>query len=244
MALTDFKIHVSYLMFGAYVAGIFLLSVILSIIISIAGVNRSNCNNNTATVVVKNVENIAKTDHFVHVKRSNEKFYEALYELKKYENTHPAYAAFRKTLKETPSCPELFSYNPNGWPWEKKRLPLNIIPNRYELEFYRPYYPQKIYNGEVGIYVNITEDVDTFVVNSNFLNVIYPFIYDSQNNSIGIKCADYYPINEYFVIRTNVTVLKSRGPLLIKLYFNGFLDKYESGLFFVNYTDVPGDFNG
>ena len=237
MGLTDFKIHVSYFMFGTYVAGVFLLSVVLSVIISLADVKRSDCDVPVATALVKNVENLIKDDKII-----NEKFYENLNELQNHQHNHPA---FRNSLRETPTCPELFSYNPDKWPWENIRLPLTVIPNRYELEFYRPYFPQKIYNGEVAIYVDLTvNSTDTFLVHSAFLNVIYPFIYDNQNKTIAIKCADYYPLYDYFIIRTTNPVLQSQSPLQIKLYFNGFLDKFESGLFLVDYDLNPDDFNG
>ena len=68
--------------------------------------------------------------------------------------------------------------------------------------------------------------------------------YDNQNKTIAIKCADYYPLYDYFIIRTTNPVLQSQSPLQIKLYFNGFLDKFESGLFLVDYDLNPDDFNG
>lgn len=240
MGLSDFKIQVSYLMFGLYIAGIFLLSVVLSIIISIAGVKRTDCpsSNGTVSVVVKNTANIVKDIN----QEKHEKFYEALNELKSHQRSHPR---FRHSLRETPTCPELFTYNPNKWPWENIRLPVNVVPNRYELEFYRPLFPQKIYNGEVAIYVDLTDSAtDTFLVHSTYLNVIYPSIYDNTNQTIQLKCADYYPLYDYYVIRTTNPVLKSQSPLQIKLYFNGFLDKFESGLFLVDYAPKPDDFNG
>ncbi len=239
MGWSDQTFFVSRFIFAAYVASIFLLSLILALAISLGGVKRSGCDTDTFSVVLKNTE-----DTVVRNKRnteSDDKFYQHINELKKYDYTHPR---FRNIQREIPRCPEIYEYDPNGSVWEKDRLPKNIFPTRYELEFYRPIFPQKIYNGEVGIFVNVTEDVDTFLVHANFLNVIYPFVFDNENKSLELKCADYYPLYEYYIVRTKEKVRQDQGPLQMKLYFNGFLDKYESGLFLVDYKTPASDFNG
>jgi hypothetical protein len=160
--------------------------------------------------------------------------------LKKFEHREPEF----KDFKETPACGNLFQTSVGGTLWESQRLPKNVIPTRYVVEFFAPYFSFGIYNGQVDIFLDITESVNTIIVHSHLINVFLPFLRDNTNTILELQCADFYPLNEYYVIRTANMISKSQTPLKLTLQFDGFLNIYESGLFSISYQAPGNEFDG
>ena len=248
------KYFISYFVLASYAISVFLLSLLLVLLLSLAGVDRTSCKDDSKMVasVNKVVNNALKQSEIkgpqqpidpkkkLHKRLAiDEKYFQLMKTLKENEYRKPEF----KNVKETPTCEALFQTDVNRTLWESQRLPTNIIPKRYVVEFFSPYFSLGIYNGQVDIYLDITEDVNTFIVHAHLLNVFLPFLRDNTNTILSLQCADYYPLNEYFVIRTNSMVRKSQAPLRLTLQFDGFLHLYESGVFSIQYG--PGsEFNG
>jgi hypothetical protein len=233
------KIRISYFLLVSYIISVLLLSLLVALLLSLAGVNRSQCKVDSSKVAVglngENVEKLTQqgSSRSKRYAAIDDKYRERMKKLKQYEVRKPEFA----NVKEIADCSALFETDVNGTLWESQRLPTNIMPKYYELEFYAPIFAAEIYNGEVEIALDITEDVNTFIVHAHLLNVFLPFLRDNTNNLIELQCADYYSYNEYYIVRTKNMVRKSQAPLKLKLYFDGFLDLYESGIFGIHYNE-------
>jgi hypothetical protein len=137
-------------------------------------------------------------------------------------------------------CPE-FSVFQNYTLWEYPRLPKTVVPTDYLIELYTPIFQTELYAGLAVITAELNEDTDTFIIHSKLVAEQGIALLDKNGNEIAIKCAGYYPVNDYFVIRTTNKVQRSQGPLLLEYLFIGFLNIYESGLFEVKYEGGTRD---
>lgn len=248
------KYFVSYFVLGGYVAAIFAISLIIALTSSLANVKRTNCENpNSKSLANANLnkieeiksEPLIKKEQVIQQNRHNSKrninddeYAEKMKILKQYEHLKDA------NVKEVPTCGSLFQTSTNGTLWESERLPKNVLPTHYVVEFFSPYFSFGIYNGQVEIYLDITENVNTIIIHSHLINVFLPFLHDNTNTLIDLQCADYFKYYEYFVIRTQNMISRSQAPLKLTLQFDGFLNIYESGIFSLSYAAPGTEFNG
>lgn len=222
------KIRVSYLVVILYVITFLLALLLVTLLPSISGVKRGNCENNSAVLKVKD-------PFYAYTKRQQDLIVKF--------KANGISAIGIGNLKEVDECPEVTSGLVFG-PWFNTRLPTNVVPLRYEVEFYNPLLSYSSYNGEVTIDLEITQDLDTILLNANNLNVILPSLLNGSSDSVELKCADYYRENQYFVIRLKSKISPIQGPFKLKLYFNGFLDLVQDGLFSIKYKNEAVGFDG
>lgn len=131
-------------------------------------------------------------------------------------------------------CPEFGTFQ-NFTLWENPRLPKTVMPTDYEIELYTPIFETELYAGIALITAELNERTDTFIIHSKLIAEQGIGLLDKSGNSIDIRCAGYYPVNDYFVIRTTNPVERNQGPVILEYLFVGFLNIYESGLFEVKY---------
>lgn len=166
------------------------------------------------------------------------------YEDQKVSNAQPLTKAqiFKRSLKEDlPICPDLNTNNQNN-PWQSLRLPTNIAPRHYDLEIYTPIFAAEEYSGEVTIRIEVLQPTDTILVHAKFLGVYLASLVDSNNNPVELNCAGDFLPNDYYVLKTSQSL--ARGTYSMKLYFTGFLDEYNSGLFEIKYNNDDDEFDG
>ena len=222
------KYFISYFVLGTYVTSVFLITLALALILSLAGVERSNCSE--STTVVNRLHDVPQRDR--RLVADEEKF--------KNFKSKSKYAE----IKAAPSCKSLFNQTDvNGSLWKNPRLPTNVIPTRYDLELYLEYIFLQSYNGQVDITLTLTEEVNTIILHSHLLDIYTTLLRDNANNIISIQCADYYPDNEYYVIRTTNMIKMTQAPLKLTLQFDGYLNLYETGIFTIQFGSGT-EFNG
>lgn len=234
--MADNKIRVSYLAIIVYTITILLALLLVTLLPSLSGVKRGDCDKDAV------VKSEIKENPSIKTKRDVKTisdYEEKMTRLKQHEMRPP----YLRYFKDIPYCTDL-EETAAGNPWGNERLPTNIYPLRYDIEFYTPIISAEIYNGEVTMSLRITEDIDTIVVHANLINVFLPFLNDSADNQLEIKCTNYYKKNEYFVIKTANKIRQSQGPLKLRLYFNGFLNIYESGIFAITYDKDEEELDG
>jgi hypothetical protein len=148
----------------------------------------------------------------------------------------------KKIKVDPPYCDELFE-SPIGQPWEKKRLPTNFLPLKYEITLRTPIFAAEIYNGEVTIQVKVRQPTDTIVLHSRFLTDYLPTIREAATGrEIEVKCVGDFLPNDYFVIKTVETL--GLGDYSIDLFYTGQLDVFSSGIFEIKYSQDGDEFEG
>jgi len=187
------KYFISYFMLVGFIAAVLAITLLVSLTSSLAGVERSNCKNSsnkTSSNLNYNGKSLEIKETRARRYKNDAAYFEKMEELKQLRG--------RKKLKinenlKAPSCGSLFSQDTNGTLWQSPRLQKNVIPLRYNIEFYLEYIFLQSYNGLVNISLVITEDLNTIILHSHLLDIYTTLLRDNSNTLIPIQCADYYP---------------------------------------------------
>jgi hypothetical protein len=139
-------------------------------------------------------------------------------------------------------CEEL-SVSTNGTLWEGYRLPEDIIPINYDVLIYTPKFSYELYSGEIEIEIDIKKSTDLIMLNAKYLGVNNPILKDSSGNEIELKCDGLFLPNSYYIVKT-FNKLAANRRYFLKLFFTGFLNVFNSGLFEVKYKERQNEFDG
>ena len=139
-------------------------------------------------------------------------------------------------LKNYGECPE-FTFPQLGVspPWYNNRLPSNVIPTHYDVEMYFPAFFQEEYDGFIIVTVNVMEPLDTFLIHKKFDFVQVVYMYDKYYNFFDVACDGDFKYNDYYVFKTNEFIQPEQSPLKIALFFISPLNRYENGIFEVEF---------
>ena len=187
------KYFISYFVLAGFVAAVLAVSILIALTSSLGGVQRSNCDNSRNVPSVKNNEDVKEKSQEKSLKTkrysTNPDYLEKMEKLKE----HRKQKSENANIQAAPSCSSLFTQNVNGTLWQNPRLQTNVMPTRYNIEFYLEYIFLQSYNGQVNITLGITEDLNTIILHSHLLDIYTTLLRDNTNNLLAIQCADYYP---------------------------------------------------
>lgn len=216
------KIFVSYVVLVVSLIAFILVTVGLGLIVSL--VNVPKCDESSSRLV-----------NFNRVKRElfDEKDQQTI--LKELNEKKPLIKV------DPPFCMELIE-SPVGQPWEKKRLPGNIVPSKYEITLRTPIFAADRYSGEVTIRVTVKEPLNYVLFHSRSLSDYLPTVKDSLGNEYEIACIGDYLPNDYHVIKTVNTL--QPGEYTIDLFFTGDLKVFSNGIFEIKYNNNDDEFDG
>ena len=185
------KYFISYFMLAGFIATVLAITVLISLTSSLAGVERSNCKT-SSNKIFSDLNDDVKIEELKATRprryKNDSAYSEKMEQLKQLREKK----AQANEILKAPSCASLFLQNTNGT-WRNPRLPTNVIPLRYDVEFYLEYIFLQTYNGQVNISLAITENLNTIILHSHLLDIYTTLLRDNSNNLIPIQCADYYP---------------------------------------------------
>lgn len=246
------KYHVTYLTLGIYVASVLLLTLLVTLLPSLAGVNRSGCSDSATTksksvVAVNNEEPIeihkrnapptaAKVDYRTHPKtvKQIEKRKELRKQAEKNSFLQSRGKINGKQFKANDDCPEFVQYQ-NDTLWESIRLPTNVKPLRYDVEIYVPKFGDETYAGVETITIDITEDTKYIIFHAIDVDIEDGKLVDKNNVEIEIQCSGFYSLNDYFVLIAKNKIPKTSSPLKLELTFLASLRNSQEGFYNVEY---------
>jgi hypothetical protein len=152
------------------------------------------------------------------------------------------YLINNKVENKLDRCEEL-NVPTNGTLWEGYRLPEDIVPINYEVLIYTPKFSYELYSGEIEIELEIKKSTDLIMLNAKYLGVNNPILKDSSGKEIELKCDGLFLPNSYYIVKT-FNKLETNQRYFLKIFFTGFLNVFNSGLFEVKYKDRQNEFDG
>ena len=226
------KVFVSYIIVAIYFAAVFLITLLVALLASLAGVKRGNCDEISAKLAPE-INKIANENNLFHEESQRRK--------RNIEKPSINSEFIKKKLNgKTPlvksNCQD-FMISQNGTLWENIRLPSYIRPTRYDIEIALPTLVSETYAGVVNIQIELDQDTKYILFHSSSVEFIDGELFDKSNNRLKIECGGYYVYNDYFVIITENVIPKSASPLNLNILFEGLMFRSDKGLFDVSYTD-------
>ncbi|XP_068595878.1 aminopeptidase Ey-like [Brachionichthys hirsutus] len=136
---------------------------------------------------------------------------------------------------------------PSNEPWDKYRLPTNLVPEHYNVTLWPRLTPNKttglyIFTGESTVEFNCSQETDLILIHSNKLNYTLQDGYLAKLISLSgvdapsIKCSWLHVVTQYLVLQLNGNLTKGQKYLLFT-EFTGELADDLGGFYRSEYTE-------
>lgn len=232
----DGKLHISYVVIGAYGAFVLISSLLVGLLPPF--VNRPECKDSSSS---RYNEPLDRTIRDVEQAQPNYNERLAQFKTKYPGKLEELSTKYQRNLKTDGYniCPEIINPQPGVlYPWYTPRLPDRYVPLHYDVELFVPEWGLTVYDGFMDMKVDITKEysseLDKYILVHAAEEIpILQFIKDREDNDIEIDCVGEYNFfkNDYFIIKTKQPLNPSHGPLSIEFLFIAILPEFDSGIF-------------
>lgn len=156
------------------------------------------------------------------------------------KSQNPLFAKYFRSKNSLTRCPEVNNTRPGDtYPWTGQRIPDNVKPINYDVEFILNDFGLGAYLAYIEITFEVSEPVDYIILHSaeNDIPVASDYIYDKDKNNISVACTSEYTAQrrDFYVIKSEKTLMPANNPYIISFLVRDLILNAELGIFKLDY---------